>query len=233
MHIRGLSNRVPTRSAWGSSAVLLGPASRLCPCLELGPPRDRFTRYVNPPLCPLPFPCPPLSATRYVDPHPRRAPHPPLCPLPFSCLPLPQFFDADYFRQDGVKDLIKEHSAAFPGETKLPQGCLPDHGNGRFSAQLSYKNWMMFNSYQRAHANLLEMVTTVLVSLLIGGLFFPDYATYAGAAWIVGRELYTYGYMTKGPNGRGVGAGIADIGMFALIIMSLYGPLSLIFAANK
>jgi hypothetical protein len=180
-----------------------------------------FGRHVSPlgqlPLCLAPPPpIPPISY-----------------PLPSTNLPFPrpthQFFNGEYYKQAGVKDLVKAHAAAFPDDPpKLPDGGYPDMGSGRFAALLPYGDWFLFNSAQRAHYNYLEFVASVLLFLLIGGLFFPDYATYAGIAWLVGREFYTAGYMAKGPRGRSTGAVIADIGLLALFLMAVYGPVTVL-----
>lgn len=132
-----------------------------------------------------------------------------------------QVFSEKYMASQ--KNLIDEHKKAFGGD--LPKGGYPDMGNGKIAANLSYKDWYLFQCAQRSHYQLIEWIASVLIFLLISGIFFPLYASYGGVAWIVGRELYTYGYMNNGPSGRMIGATLADIAALVLFGFGVYGCL--------
>ena len=101
-------------------------------------------------------------------------------------------------------------------------------GNGRFSQKLTDEQWKDFNNYQRAHYNYVEGVASAITLNLISGLFFPVYSGVLGAAYIVGRFLYAYGYIKYGPKGRGSGATILDIALVVMLGMSIYGPVQLL-----
>lgn len=60
-----------------------------------------------------------------------------------------------------------------------------------------------FNCAQRAHVNLLENVSQVIAQILVAGLFYPRVAALLGAAWIVSRVVYAYGYITSPPGSGG------------------------------
>ncbi len=124
---------------------------------------------------------------------------------------------------ESQKTLLDDHKKAFGRE--LDKGGYPDMGNGKIAANLSYKDWYLFQCAQRAHYQLLEWISSVLLFLLVAGLFFPQYSVYGGIAWIVGRELYTYGYINNGPSGRMIGAGIADIAALIVFGLGVYGCL--------
>lgn len=121
-------------------------------------------------------------------------------------------------------------------ETHFPQllkgkfsikGGYPDAGQGRYSDKLSDEDWIQFNSYQRAHANYIEGAVTVIVALLISGLTFPRSAALAGLMYIIGRQVYNFGYWFSGPGGRGSGAAILDIALVYLGITSIYSAYSI------
>ncbi|KAI0425202.1 hypothetical protein F5Y09DRAFT_111119 [Xylaria sp. FL1042] len=78
-----------------------------------------------------------------------------------------------------------------------------------------------FNLAQRAHANFTENYTSFITALLIAGLRYPNQATYAGAAWVLGRFAYALGYTSFGPSGRLLGYGVSQLGKFALSIMAV------------
>lgn len=61
-----------------------------------------------------------------------------------------------------------------------------------------------FNCAQRAHGNLLENLPQTIIYTLVAGLQYPIPAAGLGAAWILARILYVYGYVTSDkPNGNG------------------------------
>ncbi|KAI3655857.1 hypothetical protein MP638_000917 [Amoeboaphelidium occidentale] len=104
----------------------------------------------------------------------------------------------------------------------------PDMGTGRFSAKLSDEQWTEFNNYQRAHYNYVEGVTSVVTLQLLGGLFYPKTQAILGALYILGRIAYTYGYRTKGPNGRYAGTLILDLALLGQLGVAVYGGLQLL-----
>ena len=60
----------------------------------------------------------------------------------------------------------------------------------------------IFNCYQRAHQNTLEMIPFVLVMLLLGGLRHPLVASATGGVFLIARIIYSLGYYTGDPKGR-------------------------------
>ena len=61
-----------------------------------------------------------------------------------------------------------------------------------------------FNCAQRSHSNFLENAPQTMLFTLIAGLKYPQLATAIGAAWVVLRSLYLYGYVYSGkPQGKG------------------------------
>ncbi|KKK18167.1 orotidine 5'-phosphate decarboxylase PyrG [Aspergillus rambellii] len=61
-----------------------------------------------------------------------------------------------------------------------------------------------FNCAQRAHANFLENAPQTMLFTLVAGLKYPQLATTLGAAWVVCRCLFLYGYVfTDKPQGNG------------------------------
>jgi len=103
----------------------------------------------------------------------------------------------------------------------------PDMGNGRYAAKLSDEAWFEFNCYQRAHYNYLEVVASVLTFELLGGLFYPRFSAGLGFLYVFSRILYAWGYRTKGPKGRRLGALIGDAALLALAGTTIIGALKL------
>lgn len=96
---------------------------------------------------------------------------------------------------------------------KLPESGYPDAGAGQFSQKLSVTDWMTFANAQRAHYNYVEGVASILVFLLISGLFYPRYTLLVGLTYIIGRTLFGIGYLAKGSRGRFPGVLIVDVGL--------------------
>lgn len=95
-------------------------------------------------------------------------------------------------------------------------------GNGRYSALLTYAQWHEFNCAQRAHQNYVEQAASVVILVLAAGLYLPKFAAACGAAYMLGRALYSAGYASGGPAGRLVGAIILDIALVALFVAAVW-----------
>jgi len=102
----------------------------------------------------------------------------------------------------------------------------PDMGSGRHAAKLSDEDWTTFMSHQRGHYNYVEQFAAAQSALLISGIFYPRFAAAVGAVYIVGRQLYAWGYRSRGPNGRMVGVALLDIALFTLFGTSLWGTIN-------
>jgi len=74
----------------------------------------------------------------------------------------------------------------------------------------------LFNCYQRAHQNSLEIYPTFLSMLFLGGLEMPVWSTIAGLIFILGRIRYAQGYYTGDPKKRMQG-GFYVIGLLMLL----------------
>jgi glutathione S-transferase len=107
----------------------------------------------------------------------------------------------------------------------------PDMGNGRYSAKLNDADWEDFNNHMRAHYNYVEGVASITTALLISGLFYPRWSAAWGATYVVGRQLYAIGYRRSGAQGRLLGVGLVDVGLFTLIGTAFYGAINTILAA--
>lgn len=111
--------------------------------------------------------------------------------------------------------LLEEHKKA-TGKDALPRGGYPDHGTGRYSALLSYGDWLKFSWGQRVHGHAVENVATVFGMTILSGIVYPLYTAIAAGAYIVGREIYSAGYAKKGPDGRMAGVLLVDLAMLYL-----------------
>lgn len=85
-----------------------------------------------------------------------------------------------------------------------------------------------FNCAQRAHSNFLENASQTMLFTLVAGLKYPDLAPVLGAAWLVCRSLFLYGYVFSGkPQGKG-----RLIGSFFWLIQGALWGLS-VFGVGK
>lgn len=74
----------------------------------------------------------------------------------------------------------------------------------------------IFNCAQRAHQNTLEILPIYNTLLLVGGLKYPEISSAAGALFLLGRIVYTSGYVTGDPAKRTRGA-FGYLGLLALL----------------
>jgi hypothetical protein len=110
------------------------------------------------------------------------------------------------------------HGRAIGGEA--PKGGYPDMGNGRYTSDWSYKEWFIFNNWQRAHYNYLEQLTAVLVWIFVSCAYKPLAAAILGFAYFFGRFFYTAGYATSAER-RLFGAIVLELGFLGLFILSV------------
>lgn len=131
------------------------------------------------------------------------------------------------FNKEFMSQFAEEHKKVFLDQDP-PRGGYPDNGNGYYGRQLSYQDWVTMASAQRAHYNFLESLTTVIVLLVVAGLFFPIVAAVCGFAIFIGRILYTIGYLKSGPQGRLIGVIIIDLATVVLIVTGFWGAIKFI-----
>ncbi|KAH7362928.1 hypothetical protein B0T11DRAFT_89120 [Plectosphaerella cucumerina] len=80
-----------------------------------------------------------------------------------------------------------------------------------------------FNCAQRAHNNYTENQISFLGALLISGLRYPVAAAGLGAAWVVARVAYVFGYTSdSGPKGRLTGGIVGSLVDAVLKLTALY-----------
>ena len=124
-----------------------------------------------------------------------------------------------------MKKFEDEHRKAF-GTFPAKLG-YPDTGNGRYSKALPYKDWYMFNCAQRVHMNYLEGFMLILLGTLISGIQFPHITFGIQIFYIIGRQLYSTGYM-KGADYRIAGALMYQIANLAALGLSVKSALSIV-----
>lgn len=98
-----------------------------------------------------------------------------------------------------------------------PRGGYPDQGCGKYSEQLSYKDWLLFNREQRTHKNILENVTLACFCMLVSGLVFPIVSIVIGGIYLLGRIIYIVGYRVS-VKGRVPGAILSIFSLIALFV---------------
>eukprot|EP01087_Luapelamoeba_hula_P003231 TRINITY_DN13028_c0_g1_i1.p1 TRINITY_DN13028_c0_g1~~TRINITY_DN13028_c0_g1_i1.p1 ORF type:complete len:187 (-),score=24.68 TRINITY_DN13028_c0_g1_i1:101-661(-) len=122
-----------------------------------------------------------------------------------------KYFTAKFFKQH------------FPNLKPAPEGGYPDMGSGLFAQKLPLQDWIKFNNHQRSHYNYIEGIATILVFLLVGGLFYPNLSAALGAVYVLGRLIYGIGYAISGSRGRMAGVALVDISLVVLFGLSVYG----------
>ncbi len=130
-------------------------------------------------------------------------------------------FSKEFMASKEMSQLQDEHKKV-TGEA-IAKGGYPDMGNGRYSDKLSYEHYLLLNNAQRAHGNYIEGAGSIIAFTLLAGLFYPRLAASLAAAYVVGREVYTIGYTSKGPSGRMYGAIIFDLALLGLFGTAVYG----------
>ncbi|KAJ1497723.1 hypothetical protein HMI55_005333 [Coelomomyces lativittatus] len=105
---------------------------------------------------------------------------------------------------------------------------LADNGSGRFSQKLELKQWIDFNNAQRVHLNYLEDLPTVFSMLIFSGTFHPVFTSAVAVLYVVGRQIYSSGYIAKGPEGRVVGAIVHHLAMISMVGSTIYGAAKLL-----
>ncbi|KAI8323733.1 hypothetical protein GQ54DRAFT_95536 [Martensiomyces pterosporus] len=93
----------------------------------------------------------------------------------------------------------------------------------RATEKLSDEENEEFTRFQKVHASHVEYLPLAQSSVLLAGLFYPKLSAYAGVAYIVGRLVYSIGYIKCGPDGRKFGALLICPSIVTLLGASLYG----------
>ena len=101
---------------------------------------------------------------------------------------------------------------------EVPKQGYPDCGSGRFSYQLTYKEWFEFNLAQRLHYNYLDNVSIIVFLLLVAGLEHPQKASLCGAVYIGSRFLYN----TGSAMGRLDFGGLGYLSMVSMTLLMMF-----------
>ena len=78
------------------------------------------------------------------------------------------------------------------------------------------------NCAARIFQSYVESVYVPILATIVGGIKFPKLACSLGLIFIVGREIYRFGYNHRGPRGRRVGAVITDTAVVVMAGCALY-----------
>jgi len=82
---------------------------------------------------------------------------------------------------------------------------------------------MRFNCAQRAHQNTMESLPHVLFGLFFTGIRYPTIAASLGAAFLVGKVFYTFGYISGDPKNRNSLLGpLGSISTLGLLLASTF-----------
>lgn len=139
-----------------------------------------------------------------------------------------QVFNSSYFQKLNVISLNEEHKKLFG--TSINSLGYPDMGNGRYSSELSYSDWILFNNSQRGHYNMIESSGSVYATMILAGLFQPNWSSLLGFSYGIGMLIFSFGYETKkGADGRLLGAIIRSLSLIGLISLCFYYGICLFY----
>ncbi|KAJ2796387.1 hypothetical protein FBU31_004345 [Coemansia sp. 'formosensis'] len=93
----------------------------------------------------------------------------------------------------------------------------------RATEKLSDEENDEFSRFQKVHQAHVEYLPLAQSSVLLAGLFYPKLSAYLGAAYVVGRFVYSFGYIKGGPEGRKWGVMLICPSIVALLGASFYG----------
>ena len=137
------------------------------------------------------------------------------------------FQNSSFTQNKNILSLNEEHKKSFG--TLINKLGYPDMGNGRYSSQLSYSDWIQFNNYQRCHYNMVESSGPVLATMIVGGFFDPILCSLLGLCYGFGMLIFSFGYSSsKGADGRLVGATIRSASSVLLFLFCLYNALGIL-----
>ena len=125
-------------------------------------------------------------------------------------------FGADFMRQ-----FKYEHQAAFGASSRVAPLGFPDSGNGLFADKLPYRAWYDLNNNVRVHVNMLESLPTILVFVLVCGLYCPEATLIITAMNCVTRLIYVFMYSKYGPDQRVIGAVAGSAPLYGLGLYTL------------
>mmetsp|Transcript_32658 Transcript_32658/g.29541 ORF Transcript_32658/g.29541 Transcript_32658/m.29541 type:complete len:151 (-) Transcript_32658:81-533(-) len=113
---------------------------------------------------------------------------------------------------------------------KIEKGGYPDQGNGIYAQKLPYDQWLKFNIAQRTHQHILEMIGFQIPLVLLAATGSGLAAAICGWALVIGRIVYTMGYLNekKGPNARQPGMVIMSIAALVLVGFAIKGCIDMI-----
>ncbi|WPH01379.1 Hypothetical protein R9X50_00422400 [Acrodontium crateriforme] len=114
-----------------------------------------------------------------------------------------------------------------PAEAHYPKPYADSYDIANASAEKKHHLYL-FNCAQRAHANYLENLPSVIAGALLAGLMFPVSSAVLTAVWMVFRVVYAVGYTSKTQEkGKGRLAGSAfwlcQLGLYGLTVYSGFG----------
>ncbi|KAJ1728641.1 hypothetical protein LPJ72_005376 [Coemansia sp. Benny D160-2] len=118
-------------------------------------------------------------------------------------------------------------AAAFAGCAGRQRARLDlPHGaeiGSRETQKLSDEENEQFARFQRTNQEHVQYLPLAQSSVLLAGLFYPKLSAYAGLAYILGRFVYSFGYISCGDEGRKYGALLVCPSITAMLGASFYG----------
>ena len=103
-------------------------------------------------------------------------------------------------------------------------GGFPDTGNGYFSNHLTYSDWLHLQSNQRIQLNFLETLIPIVLLISISSINYPYIAIILIVVLILGRLIYSIGYISSSQKFKTFGSIIFDL---VFIISSVLAVLSI------